>query len=1146
MAQTNVAHKGQFVGKTNPSTVLHLSFSLKERDAVAETQFIKDLYNPHSANYHQYLNPQQYADQFGPTAATRQQVVAYLQGQGFTISNNDSTGSLIEFEGSVSSVEKAFQLTINDYKDATGRIFYENDKTPVYPQAVAQLTNGVVGLSTANQPQPRLKSVPNTVSRTTPGGGYSPVEVRNAYNVTPLIGAGYDGTGQKIALYELDGYDPNNVYVYTNTLGLNPPPLVNIPIAGASTFSQDGNGQIEVELDIEAAIAVAPKAQVLVYVATGNGSTYVDLYQKIATDNLASQVSTSWGNYNEDDKSLLQAEEQIFRQFAIQGQSFYSASGDIYSDPYNNNGTVVGEDGDPEDNPYTTVVGGTSLYMNGAEVTSTYKSETTWNNSTGGSTGGISTYFKKTENPWQVGTGTDLHNTFNPQGGRQEPDVAALADPFTGFGIYSNNTSPGWFSEGGTSLASPLWAGFNAVMNQYILAHSGTRIGFPAPALYRIFNNPSRYAADFHDITIGGNDPNCLNPTGTGGTAPNCGLAITTSVYYSSTVGYDLVTGIGTPNINNLASDLVTGTSQLLVSPASVTLGLGSSSGGFVTSQAVTLTALNASINYTSTAAPSWLSVSAPSGTIAANSSVVITLTVLLPSPSSSTTIIFGDTADPTNDYAILPVTFNAATTPPPTTTTPPVTTTTPPVTGTTPVTTTPPIITGTTYTYYLPFLANAYNSGNGVTGSFTTFLAFQNTGSNTANVNIQYFDVNGVALSGASVMTTTAKYGETIASNPLATGAQGTGVITSDQPLAVIVAEATPYGGSAYAVNAGTGSTLNAPFSFNGAFGGYTTQLTVFNAGSSQVTATVNFYDTSGSLAAVAVRNVTIGAKQSVTLDQGAVGSGLPVGFNGWAQVVGAAGSTLVAQVLEQNPVIRYVSIVNAQASGASTVYAPAVFKDAYGGFYTGADIVNIGSTPVTVTATYYSITGTVLSAAPFALSGYGVASIYHGSTVAGTGLPGTGLPAGFIGAASISVQGGKVIMAVNEFGGYTSAGTTESGTYSAASSGSNTVALPVMANNGFGYTTGTTILNTSNQTVTGTLQYYNLAGTATGTLQNFSIGPNASQAFYQGDPAQALGSGFYGVAVISQTGGPANSLIDTTNAISASFFYTYVEPTQ
>jgi kumamolisin len=1143
MAQTNVAHRGQFVGKTNSSTVLHLSFSLKERDAVAETQFIQDLYNPHSANYHQYLNPQQYAAQFGPTAAARQQVVAYLQGQGFTITNNDSTGSLIDFEGSVSSVEKAFQLTMNDYKDATGRIFYENDKTPAYPQALAQLTNGVIGLSTANQPHPRLKSVPNAVSRTTPGGGYSPVEVRNAYNVTPLINAGYDGTGQKIALYELDGYDPNNIYVYTNTLGLNPPPLVDIPIAGASTFSQDGNnGQVEVELDIEAAFAVAPKAQVLVYISDGIGSNYVDLYQKIATDNLANQISTSWGNYDENTPSLLLAEEQIFRQFAIQGQSFYSASGDIDSDYYN----TGKQDGDPEDNPYATVVGGTSLYLNGAEVTSTYKSETTWNNSPSGSTGGISTYFKKTETPWQVGTGTDLHNTFNPQSGRQEPDVAALADPYTGFGIYSNASGVGWSVEGGTSLASPLWAGFNAVMNQYILAHSGTRIGFPAPALYHIFNNLSRYAADFHDITVGGNDINCPNPTGTGGTPPDCGLAITHTVYYSSTVGYDLVTGIGTPNINNLVSDLVTATSQLIVSPASVTLGLGSSGGGFVTSQVITLTALNASINYTSTAAPSWLSVSAPSGTIAANSSVVITLTVLLPAPSSITTITFGDTADPTNDYAVLSVTFNAATTPTPTTTTPPVTGTTPtPTTTTPPVTTTTPI-TGTTYTYYLPFLANAYSSGNSVTGSFTTFLAFQNTGSGTANVNIQYFDVNGVAISGANVVTTTSKYGETIASNPLATGARGTGVITSDQPLAVIVAEATPYGGSAYAVNAGTGSILNAPFAFNGAFGGYTTQLTVFNAGSSQVTATVNFYDVNGVPNTLATRDITIGAKQSVTLDQGAVGSGLPDGFNGWAQVVGAAGSTLVAQVLEQSPSIRYVSIVNAQASGASTVYAPAVFKDGYGGFYTGADIVNIGSTPVTVTATYYSITGTVLSAAPFTLSGYGVASIYHGSTVAGTGLPGTGLPAGFVGAASISVQGGKVIMAVNEFGGYTSAGTTESGTYSAASSGSNTVALPVMANGGFGYTTGTTILNTSNQTVTGTLQYYNLAGTATGTPQNFSIGPNASQAFYQGDPAQALGSGFYGVAVISQTGGPANSLIDTTNAISASFFYTYVEPTQ
>ena len=448
-----------------------------------------------------------------------------------------------------------------------------------------------------------------------------------------------------------------------------------------------------------------------------------------------------------------------------------------------------------------------------------------------------------------------------------------------------------------------------------------------------------------------------------------------------------------------------------------------------------------------------------------------------------------------------------------------------------------------TSYIYNLPFLANNYASG---TGSFTTFLAFQNTGSASANVTIQYYDATGTPLAASTVVTSVAKYGELIGANPLALGSRGAGVITSNQPLAVIVAEATPYGGSAYAVNAGAGNTLNAPFAFRNTFGGYTTQLTVFNAGSSPVTATVNFYDNTGTLASAASQSFSVGAKQSYSLDQGAASSNIPSGFNGWAQVSSPVGSQLVAQVLEQNPGIRYVSIVNAQTGSSSTAYAPAIFNNAYGSFITGADIVNTNSTPVTVTVNYYSITGTLYAASPFTLAGYALTSIYHGGTGAGPGVAGTGLPSGFAGAASVTSQGGGVIVAVNEFGGYTSAGTTESGTYSAASSGNSTVGLPVIANNGFGYTTGTTIFNTSSQTVSGTLQYYDLSGNAVGTAQTLSIGANASAAYYQGSSAQGLSSGFYGVAVITQTGGPANSLIDTTNAVSASFFYTYVEPTQ
>jgi hypothetical protein len=365
--------------------------------------------------------------------------------------------------------------------------------------------------------------------------------------------------------------------------------------------------------------------------------------------------------------------------------------------------------------------------------------------------------------------------------------------------------------------------------------------------------------------------------------------------------------------------------------------------------------------------------------------------------------------------------------------------------------------------------------------------------------------------------------------------------VITSDQPLTVIVAEATPFGGSASAVSAGAAATLNTPFAFNKAFGGYTTQLAIFNAGASATNATVTFYDgASGLPVAAATRTLNIGAKQSYTLDQALASSNLPAGFDGWAQIVGPNGSTLVAQVLEQNATIRYVSLVNAAiGNGSSKVYAPAIFNLAYGSFVTGADIVNPNSTPVTVSVTYYSNSGIVLNTTPFQLAAKAVANIYS----AGPGIPGTGLPIGFAGAASVTAQGGGVFMTVNEFGGYTSAGTTESGTYSAVSSGGNNVGLPVMANDGYGYTTGATILNISDQAVSGSVQYYKTDGSMQGGPQAFTVGAHASQAIYQGGSGR-LPSGFYGSAIVSQRSGPDNSLIVTTNAIAAAFFYTYTEP--
>jgi hypothetical protein len=450
-------------------------------------------------------------------------------------------------------------------------------------------------------------------------------------------------------------------------------------------------------------------------------------------------------------------------------------------------------------------------------------------------------------------------------------------------------------------------------------------------------------------------------------------------------------------------------------------------------------------------------------------------------------------------------------------------------------------------YTYNLPFLAN------NASGS-STYVAIQNVGDNPATLNLAYFDTSGnslaTPLTAAAACTNLKVHAECLPAAPFdlnTTDRHGTGIIVSNQPLAVIVAEGTNYGGSAYAVSSGNASQLIAPIALQNAYGDFSTKLTVFNTASTATTITVEFYDQPGGLIPQATQNFTLSAFTAQTLDQSLASSNLPssqlYNYSGWAKITGASGSQLVGQVMEQSPSQKFAAIMAAQTQTYTRLYAPAIFKGAFG-FNTGVNIVNPSSQPISVSITYYDDKGTPNTSQPFPLDAYAAQAVYQGGKGGGYGLPmGNGLPAGFSGAAILTATGAGVVMIVNEGGGVTASGISLGGTYAAAVSGSAKVGLPVMANGGFGYTTGATIFNTSGQVVSGTIQYYDITGTAVGPAQSFNIGPYASQLFYQGS-ANLLPNGFYGTAIITQTnGGGSMGLIVTTNALSG-LFYTYTEP--
>ena len=437
-------------------------------------------------------------------------------------------------------------------------------------------------------------------------------------------------------------------------------------------------------------------------------------------------------------------------------------------------------------------------------------------------------------------------------------------------------------------------------------------------------------------------------------------------------------------------------------------------------------------------------------------------------------------------------------------------------------------------YLYNLPFLANnAFN--------YSSYVAIQNIGGTDAHISLNYYGGNGTLIATDAVCTTLAANAECLPGNPLAGGSTGQGIIGSDQPLNVIVSEATPFGGSAYVVSSGSSSTLVEPFAFKNAYGSFNSLYFIFNAGAA-TTATVTFYSASGAAVPGATKTVNIAAHGGVNVSQADTNNGLVDGFNGYAVITAGSGSQLSAQVLEYNVPTSFAAIANAQPLSAAqaTLFAPGIFNNAFG-FTTGFNVINPNSASVTVNVTYNNGTnGAALTTAAFVMPPHSVQGVFQSG--AGTGLPAAGLPAGFSGSAQISATGGGILVDVNEDGGVTGTGNRRSGVYTANASGRNSVSLPVVAKNGFGYTTGLTILNTSNAPISGSLQYRDTSGNAVGSPNVFTNLPgHASQLFYQGD--LPVGS-FYGTAVITKTAGADNSLIVTTNAQSASFFYTYTEP--
>ncbi|MGA3182040.1 MAG: protease pro-enzyme activation domain-containing protein, partial [Verrucomicrobiota bacterium] len=337
---------------------LHLAISLPLRNRESLTNLLKQLYDPASPAFHHFLNPDQFTASFGPTQSDYQALLAFAKSSGFNVVATHPNRLLLEVGASVADIEKTFHVKMRLYPHPVEhRAFYSPDVEPsldldVPVLAIAGLNNFLIphpaSLHARRVAQPQ-EPAPNGGSL---GGLYMGLDFRSAY----LPGVALNGAGQSVGLMEFDSYYPADI---TSYLAIPQGGLTNSTVALSNIVCGEigtpGAGNLEVALDIDMAISMAPGlSTVYVYEAT-NDTSYADvILNRMATNTLCRQLSSSWDGF------LDPGVEQAFLEFAAQGQSFFESSGD--SGAYFPSGNPVVP---PCDNPNITVVGGTTLSTTG-------------------------------------------------------------------------------------------------------------------------------------------------------------------------------------------------------------------------------------------------------------------------------------------------------------------------------------------------------------------------------------------------------------------------------------------------------------------------------------------------------------------------------------------------------------------------------------------------------------------------------------------------------------------------------------------------------------------------------------------------------------------------------------------------------------
>ncbi len=515
------------LGAAPSSTRLDLRVVLEPNNSGALAQFINDVSTPGNPLYRHFLSPAEFAQRFGATPSAIAFVRSELRSTGLTVSDVSPNNLVLRVTGSATQVAASFHTKLQRYRDISGEIATVATSRIGLVSPIARYVAGISGLNGFEHPHATSAIANSATARPSLAGPtactsasnaaaarhiYLPSQIAHAYGLDTAYANGFNGAGHSVAVVEFADYYRSDMTTYLNCFGLSNT-IVDVVMNGGAGASTAADGGAEVELDLQQIASLAPGATIYNYMHPNDSNGFVDEFNQIANDYLADSVSVSWGLCEADISSA--AQQPLLQQLAAQGQSVFVAAGDSGSsscaynatagDPSVSYSAIVD---DPSNSPWVTGIGGLSVTSISPLV------QTVWNGGCGapcGGGGGFSNVYGRPD--WQVGPGVTLNNQ------RQVPDISVMGDPRTGMLAYF---AGGWHGFGGTSIGAPILGAMAAVGAQ---ACGMSNLGFLNPRLYQMAIN----GTGISDVTTGSNDIYGIGS-------------------YSATSGYDVASGLGSPN----------------------------------------------------------------------------------------------------------------------------------------------------------------------------------------------------------------------------------------------------------------------------------------------------------------------------------------------------------------------------------------------------------------------------------------------------------------------------------------------------------------------------------------------------------------------------------------------------------------------